>query len=252
MYRAATLAGRPSIVLPSRDLEDTSRQLGQQGVKDAVRRLKRSGRILSVRKNLVVLPEATGRVTVGLPEIIKVVAPSLHLITGGRALEESHLTDQHSFTVVVLVPAPVSGFSFRGEKATFLTADPARIWGWVTSGPHYALPERAILDGVSHPRYGVSLPMALGALSGAIDRDPDFLSLLFDAARLYDSTATSRRIGLLVGHLCGHDEAEPFRDLIGTSRTPVLLRPGGERKGQIDRTWRVIVNASIEPQGASN
>jgi predicted transcriptional regulator of viral defense system len=113
------------------------------------------------------------------------------------------------------------------------------------------LPERAILDAVSHPRYGVSLHMALGALRSAVERDPDFLGRLVEAARRYDSAATARRIGLLVDQLFGQDAAEPFRALIGTSRTPVSLRPGGERTGPIDHRWRLVMNASVEPAGVS-
>jgi predicted transcriptional regulator of viral defense system len=250
LHRAASLADRPGIAVPSRDLKEETGKGRQHDVKGALNRLTRSGRILSVRKDLVVLPDATGRVAVGLPELIGVVAPAHHLITGGRALEMSDLTDQYSFSVVVLVPTPVQEFSFRGEKAVFYTTKPARIWGWRSGNLHFALPERAILDAVNHPRYGVSLQMAQSALRSAVDKDPEFLGLLSEAARRYDSTAAARRIGLLIDRLYGHDVAEPFRMLIGKSRTPVPLRPGGERKGPIDHTWRLIMNARVEPEGA--
>ncbi|HWF17133.1 MAG TPA: hypothetical protein VG244_13190 [Acidimicrobiales bacterium] len=245
LHRAAALASRPGIAVPSRDLEATSREIGRQGTKDAVSRLVRAGRVQSVRRDLVILPDATGRMTVGLPELIKVVVPSHHLITGGRALEEHRLTNQHFFSIVVLVPNPVSGFIYRGQKAVFLTTPEERIWGWQEDGPHFAVPERAIVDAVSHPRYGVSLPMATEALTSASLRDPDFLERLASAARRYGSTATARRLGLLVTRLFGRDAAEPFHELIGESRTPVPLRPGGQSKGEFDHEWRVILNASV-------
>jgi predicted transcriptional regulator of viral defense system len=251
LHRAASLAGRPGISVPSRDLAVADQRDGHRRAKDALSRLVRSGRVRPVRKDLVVLPDATARVTVGLPELVAVIAPHLHLITGGRAIEESHLTDQHFFSVIVLVPGRVNGFSFRGETVVFLPTEQARIWGWREAGPHYALPERAVLDAVSHPRYGVSLAQALDALRSAAERDRDFLSRLVAAARRYDSAAAGRRLGLLVEQLFGEGAAAPFQELIGASRTPVLLRAAGPKTGEIDRKWRLIVNASTVTETAS-
>ena len=247
LYRAAALAGRPGIAVPSRDLEVADRETGRRSTTQAISRLVRSGRIQSVRKDLLVLPDSTGRVTVGLPELVKAIAPTPHLITGGRALEEHGLTNQHFFEIVVLVPSPVSLFSFRGETARFLQTDPERIWGWQRQGPHFAVPERALVDAVSHARYGVSLTMALGGLQRATERAPEFLKRLAGAARRYDSAAVSRRLGLLVEGLFGEEAADPFTYLIGNSRTPVLLRATGVKEGPVNRKWRVIVNASTEP-----
>lgn len=247
LHRASVLAGRPGIAVPSRDLDPAARGSDRRSATEALSRLVRAGRVVAVRKDLVVLPDTTGRVTVGLAELVEVVAPKLHLITGGRALEESRLTNQHFFSTVVLVPNPVSSFSFRGEQAIFIPTEPRRIWGWREPQPRYALPERAALDAVSHPRYGVALPMATGALAGAAERDVEFLGRLLEAARRYDSAAVARRLGLIVDRLFGDDAAGPFKELIGESRTPVLLRPGGPADGPVDRKWRVVVNASVEP-----
>ena len=248
LHRATSLAGRPGIAVPSQDLVRETQAMGRRAVAAALHRLTRSGRVLSVRKDLLVLPDATGRVTVTLPDLIEVVAPERHLITGARALDMNGLTDQYSFIVVVLVPTPVQGFTYRGEEAVFLTTRPARIWGWQPDGPHIASPERAILDGVSHPRYGVTLHMAIRALQSAVDQDLKFLKRLLKAARKYDSAATARRVGLIVDRLCGPAAAQPFHQLIGDSRSPVVLRPGGERTGEINRQWRLIMNASVEPE----
>jgi predicted transcriptional regulator of viral defense system len=220
--------------------------MGPRSAKQALARLVGAGRVLSVRKDLAVLPDATGRVVVDMPQLVSVFAPSPHLITGGRALEQSRLTDQHFFSVVVLVPRPVMGFSFRGEKAVFLTTRTQHIWGWQDGGPCFATAERAVIDAVSHPRYGVSLSLAIEALGLAIERDPEFLGRLAAATRRYDSTAAARRIGLLVDRLFGGEPAEPFRELVGDSRTPVLLRATGDADGPVDREWRVVVNASTE------
>lgn len=248
LHRASSLAGRPNIAVPSRDVALADERAGRGSTTHAISRLVRSGRVLSVRRDLLVLPDSTGRVTVELPELVKVMAPTPHLITGGRALEEYGLTNQHFFTSVVLVPSPVSSFSFRGETARFLPTDSERIWGWKRSGPRFAVPERALVDAVSHSRYGVSLTMALGALERAQEKTPDFLDRLAVAARRYGSSAAARRLGLLVERLFGEEAAEPFLELIGDSRTPVLLRASGAKEGPIDRKWRVVVNASTEPE----
>jgi predicted transcriptional regulator of viral defense system len=251
LHRAASAAGRPGVCVPSRDLEEAGQAIGRPRAKEALSRLLRAGRVISVRQDLIVLPDATGRVTVDLPELIRVVSPSPYLITGGRALEEARLTGQHFFSVIVLVPGRVRGFSFRGEKAAFLPTERERIWGWREDGPHYATPERALVDALSHSRYGVPLSVALSALRKATQRDSDFLSRLVDATRRYGSSTTARRIGLVVEAQFGSDTAEPFRELIGSSRTPVLLRPGGPTDGEVDREWRVIVNATTQSEPAT-
>lgn len=244
LHRAGNLSGRPGIVVPSIDLRALKERLGDQRVRDALKRLVHSGRVLSVRQDLLVLPDATGRITVGIAELIDVVAPRPYLITGGRALEVHRLTNQHSFSVVALVPRPVQEFAFRGERAIFVTTRDLRIWGWVKGGPHIALPERVLLDALRSPHYGVPLAMAIEALHVAAERDSNFINKLAKVARRYDSAAVSRRLGLLVETCCGHEAAEPFRGMKGTSRTPVLLRPGGMTSGEIDASWRVVVNAS--------
>lgn len=224
----------------------SAQELGRQSVTQAVSRLVRAGRVVPVRRDLLVLPDATGRVTVGVPDLVKAIAPDPHLITGGRALEESGLLNQHFFKVVVLVPARVSPFSFKQESTAFLLTEASHIWGWQDDGPRFALPERAVIDAVSHPRYGVSLTMAVSALGRAADADPGFLGRLAVGTGRHGSAAAARRLGLLVDRLFGTAAAEPFRDLIGDSRTPVLLRPTGMKRGPIDRRWRVVVNASTE------
>jgi predicted transcriptional regulator of viral defense system len=250
LHRAAALAGRPGIVVPSVDLEVADQQTGSRArTKDAISRLAKANKILAVRKDLLVLPDATGRATVSVPELVDVVAPPPYLITGGRALQHHHLTDQHFFSVAVLVPRRVSTFMYRGERAVFLATDPKQIWGWQgEERPRFATPERVILDVLSSPRYGVSFSQVLSALSLAVQRDPEFLVRLVASVRRFESDAAARRVGLLVDRLFGPDSAAPFRELIGKSRTPVLLRRGGNTEGQVDLTWRVVVNASTEPE----
>jgi predicted transcriptional regulator of viral defense system len=250
LHRASALAGRPGIVVPSADLEVADQQTGSRPrTKNAISRLAKTNKIVTVRKDLLVLPDATGRVTVTAPELVDVVAPPPYLITGGRALQHHHLTDQHFFSIAVLVPTRVSTFIYRGERAVFLATDPKQIWGWQDEErPRFAIPERVILDVLSSTRYSVSFPQALSALVLATQRDPRFLERLVTSVRRFESNAAARRVGLLVDRLFGKDSAAPFRELIGESRTPVLLRRGGVTNGQVDPKWRVIVNASTEPE----
>jgi predicted transcriptional regulator of viral defense system len=206
---------------------------------------------MAVRRDLLVLPDATGRV-VDLPELIDVVAPLLYLVTGGRAFQHHDLTDQHFFTAVVLVPRRVANFSYRGEKTLFLLTEYERIWGWSDDErPRYATPERAIVDALSHARYGVSFQQALTAMLLVAGRDSRFMERLVVTVSRYSSAATARRVGLLVDRHFGTDAAAPFRELIGTGRTPVRLRSTGTADGPVDRTWRVRVNVSTEVEAAT-
>jgi hypothetical protein len=102
------------------------------------------------------------------------------------------------------------------------------------------------------PRPCVSFSQALTALHEAGQRDPKVLGRLLASARRFQSDATARRVGLLVDRLFGSDAAAPFRELIGESRTPTLLRRGGRTDGSIDPTWRVIVNARTVPETAGS
>ena len=69
--------------------------------------------------------------------------------------------------------------------------------------------------------------------------------------RYDDSRSAARRVGLILEHLFGADAALPYRSIIGKNRAPALLRPGGADAGPIDASWRVVINALLEPEGAS-
>jgi predicted transcriptional regulator of viral defense system len=248
LHRAAALAGRPGIAVPSRDLGIADEVTGSRArSQEALGRLARKGQLTAVRKDLLVLPDVTGRVTAGLDQLIDAVAPEPYLITGGRALEHHRLTDQHYFSIPVLVPSRVTMLMYRGERAVFLATSPEHIWGWVDDEhPRYATPERVIVDVVDSPRYSVAFSQVVSALNLAVRRDPELLERLVEVLGRLRSAAAARRVGLLVDRLFGADAAAPFRPLIGQSRTPVLLRRGGVTHGQVDPTWRVTVNATTE------
>jgi predicted transcriptional regulator of viral defense system len=202
-----------------------------------------------VRKDLLVLPDTTGLLVVDMIDLVDAIAPQPYLITGGRALEHYELTGQHFFGVTVLVPRQVKALTFRGQTATFLATDPANIWGWERDArPQFALPERSLVDVINHPRYGVSLTQALDALLLAASLEAAFLDRLLDAVIRYRSPSAARRVGLVVERFFGESAAAPYHNLIGKNRSPVLMRPGGAKEGRLDRTWRVVVNALLEPE----
>ncbi len=255
LHRAAREAGRPGIAIPSKDLAAAARRTGDRvAAKQALTRLVAAHRVVRVRKDLLVLPDTTGLLNIEVDDLVEAIAPKPYLITAGAALAHFDLTDQHYFGLAVLVPTEVAKLTYRSQTVKFYKTDPANIWGSKRGvGPRYARPERALVDTVNHPRYGVSLTQCLDALIRAEARDPEFLDRLFTAvsrygARGHSSRAAARRLGFIVERLFGLHAAEPYRDLVGPNRAPVLLRPGGSHEGQVDSTWRVVVNAVLEPE----
>jgi predicted transcriptional regulator of viral defense system len=248
--RAASQAGRHNVIVPSRDLARLDAITGKRERSlQALARLERAGRVHRVRKDLVVLGNAGGA-DVDVFDLIAAASPT-HLVTGGRALQYHGLTDQHFFTVLVLVPSTVRGFIFRGSRVAFLETSPQRLWGWSgTDGPRIASPARAVVDALSHPRYGVSLYVAVEALRMAAQRDPGFLQQLVATVDRLGSHAVARRTGLVVEQTLGRTAAAPLHRLIGPSRTPVPLRPGGGKHGPVDSNWRVIINISPVPSAS--
>lgn len=260
LHRAAAEAGRRGIAVPSVDLDVVARQTGDRpAAEQALKRLVQASRVVRVRRDLLILPDATGLLNVDLADLVDAIAPQPYLVTGGGALEHFDLTDQHFFGLTVLVPSDVTRLRFRGQTATFFKTDPMNIWGWEPGErPQYAVAERALVDALNHPRYGVSLSQALDALERAVDREPAFLDRLLATVRRYgagskdhSSRSSARRVGLVVERLFGPDAAAPYLDLIGSNRAPILLRAGGSLSGPIDATWRVVVNAVIDPERVS-
>ena len=250
LHRAAADAGRRGISIPSKDLVVVERVApSRASAQKAIQWLVRSGRVVRVRKDLLVLPETTGHLVVDMVDLIDAVAGHPHLITAGRALEHHNLTDQHFFGLSVLTPHQIEPLKFRGQTAKFFQTSPDHIWGAGRGpGPRYALPERVIVDALNHPRYGVSLNQAIDALLMATARDARFLDRLRKTVVRYRSPAAARRVGLVVARFLGPEAAAPFRDLIGQNRSPVLMRPRGRSEGELDATWRVNVNALLEPE----
>ena len=73
---------------------------------------------------------------------------------------------------------------------------------------------------------------------------------LLEAVLRCGSPSAARRVGLVVERFFGAGAAAPYRGLIGDNRVPVLMRPRGRPDGALDATWRVVVNAVLEPERA--
>jgi len=256
LHRAAALSDRPGIAIISRDAPRVDAKThSRKKTHGAISRLRRSGRVHQVRRDLIVLPDAAGVVRTTLAELIAAIAPRPYLITGGAALEAHGLTDQHFFETVVLVSTPIEQITWRGETTRFLLTSPDRIWSQPTGAaavaaePLVAGAERALLDALHHSRYGVSLGQAVAALQTATDRDAAFPRKLFAATRRYGSASTARRAGFLVELLAGEAAAEPFQRLIGRRPGPTALRPHAPQDGEINKRWRLRVNTEAVRPG---
>ena len=93
------------------------------------------------------------------------------------------------------------------DRGGFLARDAVK---WFT---RYA--ERAIVDALNHPRYGVSLTQSIDALLIAATRNTRFLDRLHETVVRYNSPAAARRVGLIVERFLGPEPAARFRDLLG-------------------------------------
>lgn len=252
LHRAAELADRPQIALPSDDLQAVDEVTGsRQRSRKALGRLVAGGKVIKVRRDLAVLPSSTGLLGVDLLDLIAAVSAEPSLVTAGRALELRGLSDQHFFQVVVLSTRRVAPISWRGETSKFFPVPKERIWGAAPIGGRSKLPVpiagpgRAILDSLSHSRYGVSLSQAARALRTALAEE-EFIRRFWRATKRYETASVARRAGFLVERLVGRGAAEPFQALIGNSPTPVLLRAGGSSDGPFDRRWRLRLNADLD------
>ena len=168
---------------------------------EALGRLARKGQLTAVRKDLLVLPDVTGRVTAGLDQLIDAVAPEPYLITGGRALEHHRLTDQHYFSIPVSAPSRDHAH-VPGERAVFLATSPeAHLGLGGRRASRYATPERVIVDVVDSPRYSVAFSQVVSALNLAVRRDPELLERLVEVLGRLRQLPPARRVGLLVDRL---------------------------------------------------
>ncbi len=246
LARHATLAGRWPVVVED-DLAAIDALTGSRRASFAtLRQLARTGQLERVRRGAYVMRDQTGVLRIDLHALIDALTPQPYLITAGRALTAHDLSDQHFRRAVVLIASPRRDFDWRGERVHHVLTARSRLWGaQARGGPRVAGPERAILDSLAHPRWGVTLAQSVEALDLALRRRPGFAERLAAAAARYRNAAVARRLGLLVTHLASEQDAAPFHPLRGSSHASTPLDQTAPRHGPLDTTWRVQVNADL-------
>lgn len=246
LSRRAMDAGRHPVVRLDDDIEALDVTTGsRRRSQDALRQLSRDGRLRRVRRGVYLLVAPTGSTDVRLLPLIDAVTPRPYLVTAGRALTEFNLSGQHFFRVIVLTSHRLNDWSWQSDQVLYALLAPERIWGLYTpNGPSIALPERAILDCLANPRWGVSVAQTAEAVDRAVPgrTSPERLAL---AAERYGSAAVARRLGYLLELLHGPAAAEPLLALRGRSHAHVLLSASAPDRGPSSPRWGLRIN--IDP-----
>ena len=237
------------MVIP-RDYELLDSITGDRSRSEALlERLVKSGWLERVRRGAYVVRSRSASLRLTAVDLVGELSPRPHLITAGRALELADLTDQSHRVIVVLTATAVRDWSWLGEQVAYVRTARERIWGGEARGsshrpPQVASPERAILDCLAEPRWGVSLFEVVRAL-GTCLRRPRFEERLALAAAHYRNAAVARRIGFLTETIAGPEAARGFLALRGRSNAPTLLDPGAGTTGHVVSRWRLFVNVPL-------
>jgi predicted transcriptional regulator of viral defense system len=250
LSRAASLAGRPGIVVLDEDLPVLDQTTHARPRSHAlIEGLERADRLRRVRRGVYVLVDATGGVRIGTLDLIAALTPGQYLVTGGRALQFHELTDQHFRLVYVLADRQLRTWSWRGDEVRYTrTKKPLRAGATRSrkTSARIATPARALVDSLGHPSWGVTLSQVVEALDKMLVRMPGIADDLAIEAARQDNHALARRLGFLVSHIAGTQEARPFLPLIGESKAPTPLETGTRGNGPTDVTWQVRVNVDLE------
>lgn len=214
---------------------------------DALSRLQRAGRLQRVRRGVYLLVEPTGSVDADVLRIIDAVTPRPYLVTAGRALAAANLSDQYFFSIIVLTSRRLHPWAWQGNRVRYATVGEAKLWGSRSrDGVQVARPERAVLDSLAQPRWGVTVPQVSEAIDLGLQREALTTEVLKRAAGRYRNVSVARRVGFLVSLVAGPNAAAPFLDLRGSARALPLLAPRGPVDGQVDPTWKIRVNVDPE------
>lgn len=106
--------------------------------------------------------------------------------------------------------------------------------------------ETTVLDLVSFPNLSGALSNVATVIAEMLQEEVIDVGRLVDAASTGYPSAVIRRTGWLVDHLAVRVGAEINTDrllaLTSVRPTPALLDPGGDRRGERDARWNVVVN----------
>lgn len=214
----------------------------------AISWLERNGWLQPIRRGAWAVRSRTLTLGARTLDLVGDLSGLPHLVTAGYALALSGLSDQAYRTVIVATPKRRRDWSWSGDQVHYVQMPAAHLWGGSIrrgSKTLVAEPERALLDSLAHPRWGVSLGHAVEALDRALTSRERFAERLASATARYGNAQLARRVGYLVNLLAGDDQARMFRALRGSSKafTPLALGTAGD--GPTDPTWRIRLN--VEP-----
>lgn len=200
--------------------------------------------IVPIRRGIWAVRSRALTLEVSALEIVGFVSPGLHLVTAGRALAEHQLSDQSFRSVIVITETRLRGWQWQGENVKYVKIPPSRIWGaaeraWLLP-TRLASEERALLDSLAHPRWGVALAHLVEALDRYLDRAGNTEKLALAAAR-YRNAHLARRLGFLIERLHGDRMALPFRALRGRTKgaIPLNLSIPPDRQPNLEPRWGI-------------
>ncbi len=249
LFRAATIAKRPGIVIVADDLAALDRITGVRSRShDLIATLENAGRLRPVRRGAYVLVDPGGNVRVSVLDLVAALSPKPHLITAGRALQFHDLTDQHFRLIVVLASKNARPWSWQGERVRYSRTDRSLKDAAARTRrtrAAVATPERALADSLDHPSWGVTLAQVAEALDTMLRRDPPFADRLATEVALGYGPAAARRFGFLISRLAGDDAARAFLPLRGRSKATTKLLSGGAAQGPIDTRWAIQQNIDL-------
>jgi predicted transcriptional regulator of viral defense system len=249
LSRSSRLAGRPGVAVLEADIGVLDEFTGSRTEsRRLVGRLESDGRLQRVRRGAYVLVDSSGVVRVNLLDLIAALTPNPYLVTAGRALQFHELSDQHYRRVHVLAPSQQRTWSWRGDEVRYAQTEKSlrKATRTRSTRARIALPERAIVDSITHPGWGVTLAQVVEAVDLMLGRDARFPDLLAAEVVGRDSHAAARRLGFLVARLAGEESARVFLPLLGESKAATPLLAGTGAVGPIDSVWRIRANVDVD------
>ena len=174
--------------------------------RDGVHRLVKAGWLEQIRRGAYGVRSDKGIFRISALELIGALTRGPHLITAGYALANYRLSDQ-SFRRIVVVPHAQRNWSWMGMRVRYVRMSPNQIWGGRDQRfendliSTIASSERAILDSLAHPGWGVTITQVTEAVDRAIRRDVAFVDRLAQATARYGNAMLARRLGFLFGLL---------------------------------------------------
>jgi predicted transcriptional regulator of viral defense system len=226
----------------------------RQRARVTLHRLARSGWLAPVRRGLYAVRSEEGSLRISALELVDLATRGPHLVTAGAALALRGLSDQAFRELIVAVPWDQTDWEWLGTRVHYVRVPAEKLWGGrehrFRGGfeANVATAERAILDGLAHPGWGVTESQVTEAIDRALRREPAFVEKLALATARYGNTMLARRIGFLVERLAGPEAASTFLALRGRTHASAELvaKASAVDDAVLDSRWRVRENVAVE------